>query len=230
MRGLRRSGLGAASGLAPARTVAVVLAAVLVLGACGNVLAPPAAVVDGHKITTSTITTALRQFEASSQFRQAAQQSGGKVVARGLEQSYLARLIRRYILTARARQLGVQVTTTEMSRALNGIRKNYPNKAAFRKAIQQQGLTFARLRPLVRDGVLERELRAKVTAGVASRPARDRVWQKWLIAVYKAARVNVNPRYGRLDLSTQTIVDTAGAFPGAATPSVSASPGASPSG
>jgi hypothetical protein len=230
MRGWRPRGLVPTSGFVGARTMAVVLATVLVFSACGNVLAPPAAVVEDHRISTDTITTALRQFEASSQFGQAAQQSGAKVVARGLEQSYLARLIRRYILTARARQLGVLVTTTEMNRALGAIRKNYPNKAAFRKALLQQGLTFARLRPLVRDGVLERKLRAKVTAGVTSRAARDKVWQKWLIAAYKAARVNVNPRYGRLDLSTQTIVDTPGAFPGAATPSVSASPAASPSG
>jgi parvulin-like peptidyl-prolyl isomerase len=210
--------------------MALALATLVVLGACGNVLAPPAAVVDGHKISTQTITTTLRQLEASSQFKQAAQRSSGKAVARQLEQSYLARLIRRYILNLKARQLGVTVSAAELQRALDQIQKNYPNKAAFLKAIQQQGLTLARLRPLVRDGVLERRLRARVTASISSPGAREKAWQKWLIAAYKAARVNVNPRYGTLDLSTQTIVDNAGAFPGAATPSPSPTPAVSPSG
>jgi hypothetical protein len=211
-------------------TMAVSVAVALLLGACGNVLAPPAAVVDGHKISTKTVTTTLRRFEASSQFKQAAQQSNGKVVARGLEQNYLARLIRRYILNAHARQLGVTVSAADLQRALDRIQKNYPNKSAFLKAIHQQGLTLARLQPLVRDAVLERKLRAKVTAGIPSRAARDKAWQKWLIAAYKAAQVNVNPRYGTLDLTTQTIVDNTGAFPGAATPSSSPSPVTSPSG
>jgi SurA-like N-terminal domain len=212
------------------RTVALTLVVGLVLGACGNVLAPPAAVVDGHKISTETVTTTLRRLEESSQFKQAAQRSSGKAVARQLEQSYLARLIRRYILDRKAQQLGVTVSAAELQRALDRIQKNYPDKGAFLKAIQQQGLTLARLRPLVRDGVLERKLRAKVTAGISSGAAREKAWQKWLIAAYRAARVNVNPRYGTLDLNTQTIVDNTGAFPGAATPSPSPSPAASPSG
>jgi SurA N-terminal domain len=204
--------------------MAFALAAALVLGACGNVLAPPAAVVDGHKISPKTVTQGVRQFEASSQFKQAAQQSGSKVVARGLEQNYLARLIRRYILNARARQLGVTVSAADVQRALDSIRKRYASEKEFLAAVHQQGLTIARLRSLLRDGVLERKLRAKVTAGISSRAARDKAWQKWLIAAYKAARVNVDPRYGTLDMKTLAIVDNSGAFPGAATPSPSPSP------
>jgi parvulin-like peptidyl-prolyl isomerase len=199
----------------------------LILGGCGNVLAPPAAIVGGRKVSTKVVTTALDRFEASSQFVQAAQQSGGSVVARQFEQSYLARLIRRYVLTGRARQLGITVTPAEVQHAIAQIESSFPTKAAFRSALQQQGLTLATLRPLVSDRVLEQKLRSRVTAHVASKAAKDRAWLQWLIAAYKAAKVNVDPRYGTLDLNTQTIVNTEGSFPGAGSPPPSPSPSGS---
>jgi hypothetical protein len=205
----------------------VVLAAVasaVLLAACGSVLAPPAAVVGGHKIRSKDITQALDGFEASDQFRQAAQQQGGKAVARQFEQSYLARIIRRYVLSARARHLGVTVTEADVQKAITQIQNTFPDAAAFRKALVQQGLTFAQLRPLVRDRVLEQKLRAKVTAGISSRAAQDQAWVRWLMAAYRAARVKVNPRYGVFDLATQTIVNGSGRFPGAPSPSPSPTP------
>ena len=81
----------------------------------------------------------------------------------------------------------------------------------------------------MRDRVLEQKLHSRVTANIASRAATsraDRAWLRWLIAAYKAARVNVDPRYGTLDLNTQTIVNSGGSFPGAANASPSPSPSA----
>jgi hypothetical protein len=205
------------------------LGAGLILGGCGSVLAPPAAVVAGHKIPAKDVTAALDRFEASSQFAQASQQSGQGALARQFEQSYLARLVRRYVLGARARQLGVVVTGADVQKALTQIESNFPSQAAFRTALQQQGLTLDQLRPLVRDRVLEQRLRARVIAHVASRAAQDQAWLRWLIAAYRAARVNVNPRYGTLDLQTQTIVNPA-TFPGAAHSSPSPASSPSPSG
>jgi hypothetical protein len=111
--------------------------------------------------------------------------------------------------------------------ALSQIEGNFPSQDAFRTALKQQGLTLAQLRPLVRDRVLEQRLRARVTANAVSRAGKDQAWLRWLIAAYRSARVNVNPRYGTLDLQTQTIVNPA-TFPGAAP--ASASPSPSPSG
>jgi hypothetical protein len=204
------------------------LGAGVILGGCGSVLAPPAAVVAGHKIPARDVTAALQRFEASSQFAQASQQAGQGTLARQFEQSYLARLIRRYVLNARARQLGVVVTPTDVQKAVSQIEGNFPSQDAFRAALKQQGLTLAQLRPLVRDRVLEQRLRGRVTAHVASRSGKDQAWLRWLIAAYRAARINVNPRYGTLDLQTQTIVNTA-TFPGAAHSSPAA-PSPSPSG
>jgi SurA-like N-terminal domain len=206
------------------RAVLAALAAALFFSACGNVLAPPAAVVGGHKIRSDDLTGPLKRFEASDQFRQAAQQQSGKAVARQFEQSYLARIIRRYVLSARARDLDVTVTAADVHHAITQIQNTFPNEAAFRKALLQQGLTFAQLRPLVRDRVLEQKLRAKVTAGISSRAAQDQAWVRWLMSAYKAAHVKVNPRYGVFDLATQTIVNGSDRFPGAPSPSPSPSP------
>jgi hypothetical protein len=206
------------------RVVLAAIAAALIVTACGSVLAPPAAVVGSHKIRSKDLTDALDRFEASDQFRQAAQQQSGKAVARQFEQSYLARIIRRYVLSPRARALGVMVTAGDVQQAITQIQNTFPDATAFRKALQQQGLTFAQLRPLVRDRVLEQKLRAKVIAGIASRPAQDQAWVRWLISAYRAAHVNVNPRYGVFDLRTQTIVNGSGRFPGAPSPSPSPSP------
>jgi foldase protein PrsA len=44
----------------------------------------------------------------------------------------------------------------------------------------------------------------------------EQVWQDWIIDAYKDAEIEVNPRYGELDLQTQQIVDaTAEDVPGA---------------
>jgi hypothetical protein len=73
------------------------------------------------------------------------------------------------------------------------------------------------------------EARAQITQQVAG-PRQNQEWQRWVIAAYKDAHVNVNPRYGTFDLSTQTIVDQAGSFPGAARTTPPAPQSPSPSG
>jgi hypothetical protein len=219
---------------------------VLTLAACGSALVPPAAVVGGRDIRTKGVTAALDRFKVTPQFAQAAQQSGPNVVARQFEQTYLARLIRRYVLAARARQMGIVVSTTDVRHALNQIESTFPSQTAFATALKQQGLTLHLLTPLMRDRIVEQRLRRKVTANVAPsneklraiyRQQQDRAWQRWLINAYKAADVNVNPSFGTLELTTQTIVDNTHAFPGAPaespspiTPAGASPPGASPSG
>ena len=202
------------------------VALALALSACANVLAPPAAVIGSHKIATKTITDALHSFQKSAQFQQAAQQSGPLVVARQFEQSYLSRLIRRYILTIHARQLGVTVTSGDIDRALTQLQKRFGSQSAFNKAMRQQGLTLAQTRVLLRDNVLERKLQSKIAA-LHKAGKEDLAWSRWLIAAYRAAHVKVNPTYGVLDIQNQSVVDSS-FFPGAATPSPTPTP--SPSG
>ncbi|MDP9224635.1 MAG: peptidylprolyl isomerase, partial [Actinomycetota bacterium] len=65
---------------------------------------------------------------------------------------------------------------------------------------------------------------AQVRDQIAQRlagPRQDRAWQRWLIAAYRMADVKVDPRYGVLDVQTQTIIDSRAPFPGAATSSAS---------
>jgi SurA N-terminal domain len=201
------------------------------LTACGSLLAPPAAVVNGHSIGSRKLAAALDDFEKTPQFAQAAQQSSSKAIARQFEQSYLALLIRRDVLERPARRLGISVTSSQVQRAVAKLKQRFATQQAFDNALQQQGLTLAQLEKLVRDRVLEEKLRAKVTAGL-SRTRADRAWQRWLIDAYRGADVKVNPRYGVLDLKTQTITDSSASFPGAAarSPASSPLPAAAPTG
>jgi hypothetical protein len=210
------------------KAVLAAVGAAFLLAACGSVLAPPAAVVAGHKIKTKTVTAALARFRASPQFDQAVQQSGGEEVARQFEQTYLAQLIRRAVLEPRAEHLGITVTAAEVDKAVNQIKKNFPNENAFNQALKQQGLTLAQLQPLVGDRVLEQKLRRRITAGISGRSAQDRAWTRWLHSAYESAHVKVNPSYGAFDLKTQTIVNGSSSFPGAPSPTVQPSSSSSP--
>jgi parvulin-like peptidyl-prolyl isomerase len=162
----------------------------VILAACGNVLVPPAAVVGGHSIRAKDVTAALDSFKASPQFLQAAQQSGPTAVARQFEQTYLARLIRRYILAGRARQMGIEISDFDVQRALKQIQSNFPTQAAFAKALHQQGLTSAELIPLVRDRIVEQRLRTKVTSDVAPTDAELRAFYHQHLDQYRQILVS----------------------------------------
>jgi parvulin-like peptidyl-prolyl isomerase len=166
------------------------VAAALLLSACGDALAPPAAVVSGHRISTSSVSKALDRFKESPSYSQAAQQSGGGVISRQFEQAYLARLIRHDVLTVRARQMGIVVTTAEVQRALTQIKSNFSNEAAFRKALQQQGLTQGDLVPLVRDRVLEQRLRTKVISEIAPSTQEMRSFYRQHLSRYRRSLVS----------------------------------------
>jgi parvulin-like peptidyl-prolyl isomerase len=47
-------------------------------------------------------------------------------------------------------------------------------------------------------------------------PAEDETWQSWVVAAYEEADVEVNPRYGELDIETQLVINPpADSIPGA---------------
>lgn len=58
-----------------------------------------------------------------------------------------------------------------------------------------------------------------------SGPARDEAWNEWVMEAYEEVDVEVNPRYGELDLATQQILDpSAEDLPGAEVPPTETTP------
>lgn len=59
----------------------------------------------------------------------------------------------------------------------------------------------------------------------------DEAWREWVVAAYRDAEVEVNPRYGEFDLETQTIhAPGPEDIPGGATPTTSPTPAPTPTG
>lgn len=140
-------------------------AACLVLGACGSLIEPSAATVDGREIPTDEIQLALARFENCDQFDQATQDRAPNEVKREYEQTLLTRLIRREILASEAREAGVEVSDADVDQRIDQIRADFDSEKAFRDELKAQCVTLQEVRAFVKDSELERQLRSRVTEG-----------------------------------------------------------------
>jgi parvulin-like peptidyl-prolyl isomerase len=148
------------------RKVAIALLSALVLSSCGLV-EPAAAVVNGTKISVDEVQKAIDDFKRSPEFERLGEQGDADAITREFEQSYLASLIRRAVLTPEADDRGIEVTDEEVSEQLDDIKSEFASESAFEEALKEQGLTLVQLKQLIADRTLEQKLRAEVTADLA---------------------------------------------------------------
>lgn len=159
-------------------------------GACGNLLSPAAAVVDGKKITTGEVEEAFDQFAESEQYAQLALQGDPKAIQRQFEQFYLARLVRRAVLTPRAADVGVVIEDAEVAERVETIRSRYPSEEEFETALSGQGLDLEKLHEIVSDQMLERELRAEITEDAAPTEEEIRAYYDENLDIYEETRAS----------------------------------------
>jgi len=146
------------------RRLAPVCAAIFLLTpACGELLDPAAAVVNGNKITVEEIAADLEGFEDSSEFERLSQQGDAQELKRQVEQQLLSQEIRRAVLEPKAEELDVEVSEEEITARLDEIKADYESQGAFEEALKEQNLTLEQVEQLVADSLLEEKLRAKVT-------------------------------------------------------------------
>jgi foldase protein PrsA len=155
--------------------------ATVVFAACAGVTQPAAASVNGEEISAAEVTEALERFEKTEQFDQLVAQSDPSTARRQFEQAYLGQQIRRLVLRASAADLGIEVTDTQVSQRTDELEQSFGSKEAFDKAVRDRGITKAEVAELVRDGLIEEALRARVTAG--SEPG-----EKELLRYYRSHR------------------------------------------
>ncbi|MDP9067513.1 MAG: peptidylprolyl isomerase [Actinomycetota bacterium] len=136
---------------------------VLLASGCGDLLEPAAAVVAGQKITVDEISADLNRFAASAEFKRLSEQGDAQELKRQVEQQLLTQAIRRAVLEPKAAEFGITVSEEELTQRLDEVKADFETEAAFEEALKEQGLTFDQLEELVRDSLLEEELRAKVT-------------------------------------------------------------------
>jgi len=156
------------------RRLAPLCAAIFLLtSACGELLDPAAAVVNGNKITVEEIAADLERFEDSSEFERLSQQGDAQELKRQVEQQLLSQEIRRAVLEPRAEEFEVEVSEEEITARLDEIKADYESQGAFEEALKEQNLTLEQVEQLVADSLLEEKLRAKVTEDAA--PSEEEV-------------------------------------------------------
>lgn len=148
------------------RKLAVAALAALALGSCG-LIEPAAAVVSGTKIPVDEVQKAVDEFQRSAEFERLGQQGDADAITREFEQSYLATLIRRAVLTPEAASRGIEITDEEVQAQLGEIQGEFASAGAFEEALKEQGLTLDQLEQLISDRGLEQKLREEVTADLA---------------------------------------------------------------
>ena len=147
------------------RTFLLLCASALVLGGCGNLLEPAAAVVNDEKISIDTIEAAVEDFRNMEKFDQLVGQGDVDAVIRQFEQGQLATLVRHEVLVPEAAELGIEVTEAEVEEQIEAIKADFPTQGAFEEALAEQAVSAEQLPVLVHDRLLEEELRGRGDQG-----------------------------------------------------------------
>lgn len=148
------------------RKLALVALAALALSSC-DLVEPAAAMVGGEKITVSEIQEAVDEFKESPEFARLGAQGDAEAITREFEQSYLATVIRREVLTPEAAERGIEVTDEEVQAQLEEIQAEFASQSAFEEALKEQGLTLEQLKQLIADRQLEQKLREAINEDLA---------------------------------------------------------------
>ena len=144
-------------------TILFSAAALLLAPACGELLDPAAAVVNGEKITVDEISAELDRFESSAEFDRLSEQGDPQELKRQVEQQILSQEIRRAVLEPKAADLGIEVSDEDVEARLEEVKADFPSEGAFEETLKEQGLTLEQLEGFLRDNLLEEQLRAEVT-------------------------------------------------------------------
>jgi len=193
--------------LAPLITAFTVAA--IALSACGDAFTPPAAAVNGVRISQDALQHQLDLLLANPQFAGQVSGSGGAERKKDLTRRLLAYLIQLELIQAYARDHGITVSSGEIQRSLSQIVAQQGGVSRFQSALRQRHLTVADVRENVRTSLLQSKVsddvaRARYGSG-ATDQQKNGAFQAWLGGAVRRANVEVNPRFGKFDPSHATI-------------------------
>lgn len=193
------------------RILAIGFAAVLLLSACGERFAAPAAVVDGRKISTDSLQKELDLLLLDPQLKQQVAGQAGEANRKDLTRRLLAFLIELRVIQGYARANGISVTPAEVDQALQQTIQDLGGRAQFQQELKARGLTIAAVRRNLERQLLFRKVEDRLAAraglsATASQGEKDRAFQQWFSQQLTSADIEVNPRFGRLDQRNGQIV------------------------
>jgi len=150
------------------RSTLAVLCLTLLAAGCADLLEPAAAVVGGEKIPESQLNAAVEEFEDTEcpllEEQGVDQQEG----ARQLEQRLLSDLIRRHVLEAEARELDVELPTSEaVTEEIDLVKAEFETPEEFEQELVNQCVTEQQVRDITYLRKLEEAVRTEATADVS---------------------------------------------------------------
>jgi hypothetical protein len=183
----------------------------ILLSACGDRFAAPAAVVDGSKISTDTLKQELDLLLLDPQLKQQVAGSSGEANRKDLTRRLLAFLIELRVIEGYARANGISVTPAEVDLALQQTIQGLGGRTQFQQELKARGLTFGAVRRNIERQILFRKVEDRLAAraglsAAATQEEKDRAFQDWFSQQLSTGDIDVNPRFGRLDPKTGQIV------------------------
>ena len=159
--------------------------------------------VAGHRISIEMLEQELETARALSQ---------GPQPDRGdFTRSVLTFLIQTRIALDHAASRGISVSADEVDRELARVITSLGGQEAFDDFLSQRGLAVETVRRVIERTLLRSKVQQDVLGDAGSPGGGDQgqAFSRWLRDRLAGAEVQVNPRFGRFDRSTATVVPLA---------------------
>jgi hypothetical protein len=207
----------------PARFVLVASAVTFLVSACGNGFTAPAAVVNGTEITIERL---KREVDTGLALSGTAPSQEARAE---FTRQVLAFLIQVQVAADFARAEGIAVTPREVREEVDRLTTDFGGQAAFEEALRSRGVALEVLLETIRMNLLFEKVSAAVFEMGLAPPeeesegpqgainpigvrlaggSRDEqsAFTRWIQEQLQGGDIEVNPRFGRLDLSNGSIV------------------------
>ncbi|MBO9540257.1 peptidylprolyl isomerase [bacterium] len=127
------------------------------------------ATVNGHKVSLKDYNQALEQQKKQYAMRFGVDfnSTQGKQMLAGMQQQLLQQLTERELLLIETEKRGLKATDAEVETKLADVKKQFPDNAAFEKAIKEYGLTLADLKQQLFKAVAIEKLQKDVGKDIA---------------------------------------------------------------
>jgi hypothetical protein len=177
--------------------LALAVATVAGLSACGPSQLGAAAVVNSQRITVSDVQGRLKAVQAL-QDRYGVEHADPSVAARNEVQRWVVALV----FERAARDLGINITDGEVSNAIDAETKLVGGPEQFRAALAQADLSENDVNDVFRQQVINSKIGSAVLGQAGTKLTQDQVDAKvhdTLVATAKRLHIRINPRYGTFD-------------------------------
>lgn len=189
---------------------AAAIAAVPVLTACGSEAHPgAAAVVGGQRITVSQLESRVNEVRDAQQTatKNTAQYEQAIAKTGGLTRNTLHTMVLDRVLHRAATDAGITVTRKEMQSMRSGLEQQAGGSKALEIAwLQQYNVPPKRLTESLRTEIEAQKLATALGADMQTPQGKAAFW-KALSNASKELNVDLNPRYGKWDVTKNSRVD-----------------------